>query len=79
MNYFLEKTKDLLNIFYLLGMVGGILFLMYAGFKYITSGGKGGKGGEGSEIHKEILFAIIGLILIILSFTIPILFYSFLK
>jgi hypothetical protein len=73
-NYFLDKTKELLNIFYFLGMAGGVLLLLYAGFKYITSLGE-----KTGEIHKEIIFAIIGLILIILSFTIPVIFYSFLK
>lgn len=72
--YFFAKAKSVLNIFYLLAIIAGIGFLLYAGFKYMISGG-----GKSSEIHKEILFIIIGLIFVIFALTIPILLYSFLK
>jgi H+/Cl- antiporter ClcA len=73
-DYFFQLSQNLINIFYGLGILGGIFCLLYAGFKYITSLGQ-----KTSEVHKEIIFAIIGLILIIISFVLPVIIYSFLK
>lgn len=70
-NYFICKALGIINIFYWLGIVIGIGILMYSGFRYMMNPGKGFK--------EEFPFIILGIILIIASFSIQVVIISFLK
>ena len=70
-NYFICKLTGIINIFYWIGIVFGIGLLMYSGIKYMANPGKGFK--------EEIPLILLGLILIIASFSIQVLVISFLK
>lgn len=70
-NYFICKLTGIINIFYWIGIILGIGILMFSGFKYMVNPGKGFK--------EEIPLIILGLALIIASFSIQVLVISFLK
>ncbi|MEM0231892.1 MAG: hypothetical protein QXG78_02120 [Candidatus Methanomethyliaceae archaeon] len=70
-NYFICKLIGVINIFYWIGMVSGIGILMYSGFKYMVNPGKGFK--------EEVPLIIVGLVLIIASFSIQAILISFFK
>ncbi len=70
-NYFISKFKDLIVLFYRAALILGIGLIMYAGAKYIFNKGK--------DWHSEIIYIILGVALIIASFSIPVIIFSFLK
>lgn len=59
-------TYKFFRLFYVLSMLTAITMLVYAGFKYITSGG----GESGKKVHNLIIYVIIGIIVTILSYSI---------
>ena len=69
--YFICKFIGVINLFYWIGLVLGIALIMWAGAKYIYTRGK--------DWHNELFYVILGIVLIIASFSIPILIFSFLK
>lgn len=70
-DYFLCKIESLIWIFFNIGLILGIAFLIFAGIKYTAS--------QGKDWHSELIFIIIGIIFIITSFSLPLIFFSFLK
>lgn len=70
-NYFICKGIGIVNVFYWIGLVAGIALLMFSGFKYMMNPGKGFK--------EELPYILLGIVLIIASFSIQILIFSFLK
>ncbi|GIW66141.1 MAG: hypothetical protein KatS3mg095_0039 [Candidatus Parcubacteria bacterium] len=71
LDYLLCKTESLLWIVFNISLILGIFFLIFAGFKYTTS--------QGKDWHNELIFIILGIILIISSFSIPLIIFSFLR
>jgi len=69
--YFICKFIGVINAFYWISLVLGIILIMYAGAKYMYTKGK--------DWHSELLYVILGIALIIASFSIPVLIFSFLK
>jgi len=69
--YFICKFIGVINFAYWIGLVLGIGFIMFAGAKYIYTRGK--------DWHSELFYIILGIALIIASFSIPVLIFSFLK
>jgi len=67
---FVEKLSRLL---YLIGLAFSVLMIMIAGFQYVASQGKV------SEIHRSLAYIVIGIIVIIISFSLPVLMQSFLQ
>ncbi len=55
----------LLQLFFVLAIVAALLFLVWGGFKWITSGGDKGKV---TEAREHIVAAIIGLVVVFLAF-----------
>lgn len=70
-NYFICKGIGILNIFYWLGLVGGIIILMSSAIKYMLNPGK--------NIKEEIPFIILGIALIIAAFSLQVVIFAFLK
>lgn len=70
-NYFICKGIGILNIFYWFSLVFGIGLLMYSGLKYMMNPGKGFK--------EETPYILLGIALIIASFSIQVIIFSFLK
>jgi len=70
-NYFICKFLGIINIIYWLGIVGGIITLVYSAILYMANPGKG--------IKEEFPLIILGLVLIISAFTIQVLVFAFLK
>ncbi len=70
-NYFLCKAIGILNIFYWIGLVGGMALLMISGAKYMINPGK--------NIKEEMPYIILGIALIIASFSIQVIIFSLLK
>lgn len=58
-----------------LAAVAAVLFIIYGGFLYITSGGDAGQAGKGKT---ALINAIIGLVVVVLSFMIVQVVYNFL-
>ncbi|GIW65767.1 MAG: hypothetical protein KatS3mg094_286 [Candidatus Parcubacteria bacterium] len=71
LEYFLCKIEGLLWIFFNIGLILGIGLLIVAGIKYIST--------QGKNWHNELIFIILGIILIIASFSIPLIIFSFLQ
>lgn len=67
---FVEKVSRLL---YLLGLAFSVLMIMIAGYQYVSSQGKV------SEIHRSLAYIVVGIIVIIISFSLPVLIKSFIQ
>lgn len=70
-DYFLCKIEGLIWIFFNIGLILGIGFLIFAGIKYTTS--------QGKDWHSELIFIVIGIAFIIASFSLPLIFFSLLR
>lgn len=66
--------ESIARLGYTLGLGLAVLYVILTGLKYSRGGGKDAK-----EIHGEIKLLIIGVILIILSYTIPTIIRSFVE
>ena len=66
--------QNLAEFGYALGLGLAVLYILITAFKYTKGGGKGA-----SEAHHELLLLLVGVILIILSFTIPTIIRSFIE
>jgi hypothetical protein len=71
LDYFMCKFEALLWFFFTFGLILGIGFLVVAGIKYTLS--------QGKDWHNELIFIILGIILIVASFSLPVIIFSFLK
>lgn len=70
-NYFICKGIGIVNIFYWIGLIGGIGLLMISGIKYMMNPGKG--------VKEDLPLIILGIALIVASFSIQVIVFSFLK
>jgi hypothetical protein len=60
----LYYAQRILSLLYVLALMLGVIFLSWAGILYITQPAKS------SEIHKRLIYGVLGIVLAILSFTI---------
>jgi hypothetical protein len=70
LDYFLCKLEGLIWIFYWFSLILGIFFIILAAYKYTIS--------QGKDWHSELIYIILGIVLIIISFSLPVIIFSFL-
>ena len=69
----LTLIQRLAQLGYQLGLTLAVLYLLILGFKYVQSGG------EVKQTHQELLLLLLGVALIIASFSIPTIIRSFVE
>ncbi len=69
----LDLIQRLAQLGYQLGLALAVLYAILIGFKYVQSGGKV------EQIHQELILLLLGIALIVASFSIPTIIRSFVE